>query len=174
MNNILVSYIVYLIDHQALRVELERSDVECYHNTYHVEFFFFQGRWVHPAPLSLYSTHFDLWKAFMIAGSVLFAFADTPEKYWSHILPGMIVGTLGLAVSYVAANIAIITGARPGQEASLSDSETLLVIVAELSFRSLGCGGCCYEHCFSDGCDDWHSWYVKKYYISSINYFHLE
>lgn len=117
---------------------------------------------------------FDLWKAFMIAGSVLFAFADTPEKYWSHILPGMIVGTLGLAVSYVAANIAIITGSRPGQEAILSDSETLLVIVAELSFRSLGCGGCCYEHCFSDGCDDWHSWYVKKYYISSINYFHLE
>lgn len=52
----------------------------------------------------------------MVIGSVLFALADIPEKYWSHILPGMIVCTLGLAMSYVGANIAIMAGARPGQE----------------------------------------------------------
>jgi len=47
---------------------------------------------------------------------VLFALADTPIKYWSHVLPGMIVGMIGLAMGYVGANISIMAGAREGQE----------------------------------------------------------
>lgn len=47
---------------------------------------------------------------------VLYALADTPAKYWSHVLPGMIVGMIGLATGYVGATISIMAGAREGQE----------------------------------------------------------
>ncbi|KAJ8520062.1 hypothetical protein ONZ45_g3098 [Pleurotus djamor] len=36
-------------------------------------------------------------QAFMAVGAILFALADTIDKYWSHIFPGMVVGMLGLA-----------------------------------------------------------------------------
>lgn len=52
----------------------------------------------------------------MAVGVILFALADAPHKYWSHIFPGMIIGMCGLATAYVGANIAIMSGARPGEE----------------------------------------------------------
>ncbi|KAF8991548.1 major facilitator superfamily domain-containing protein [Cyathus striatus] len=47
---------------------------------------------------------------------VLFALADTPNKYWSHIVPGMIIGMFGLIHSYVGCTTVVMDGARPGEE----------------------------------------------------------
>ncbi|KAF8581964.1 MFS general substrate transporter [Ramaria rubella] len=52
----------------------------------------------------------------MVVATILFALADTPDKYWSHVLPGMIVGLVGVAAGYVGANIFIMGGARKGEE----------------------------------------------------------
>ncbi|KAF8520827.1 major facilitator superfamily domain-containing protein [Gautieria morchelliformis] len=52
----------------------------------------------------------------MLVGTLLFALADSPAKYWSHIFPGMIIGLVGLAMAYVAANIFIMAGSRKGEE----------------------------------------------------------
>ncbi|KAH8119334.1 major facilitator superfamily domain-containing protein [Phellopilus nigrolimitatus] len=52
----------------------------------------------------------------MGVGSVLFALADTPEKYWSHVFPGMVVGMIGIAISYVGVNVAVMASARKGEE----------------------------------------------------------
>ncbi|KAF8578503.1 MFS general substrate transporter [Ramaria rubella] len=52
----------------------------------------------------------------MLVGTILFALADVPEKYWSHILPGMVVSLIGVAMAYVGANIFIMAGARKGEE----------------------------------------------------------
>ncbi|TFK37329.1 major facilitator superfamily domain-containing protein [Crucibulum laeve] len=49
-------------------------------------------------------------------GVILFALADTRDKYWSHIVPGMIVGMIGLFLSYVACTTVVMEGARPGEE----------------------------------------------------------
>ncbi|KDQ13881.1 hypothetical protein BOTBODRAFT_110904 [Botryobasidium botryosum FD-172 SS1] len=57
-----------------------------------------------------------LGQLFMAVGVILFALVDSPDKYWSHVFPGMIVGMCGLALGYVGANIAIMAGARPGEE----------------------------------------------------------
>ncbi|TFK33520.1 major facilitator superfamily domain-containing protein [Crucibulum laeve] len=51
-----------------------------------------------------------------VAGVVLFALADTRDKYWSHIVPGMIVDMVGLSLSYVACTTVVMEGARPGEE----------------------------------------------------------
>lgn len=56
----------------------------------------------------------------MGVAAILFALADTPDKYWSHILPGMILAMIGLATAYVAANIFILMTAPKGQEVSCS------------------------------------------------------
>ena len=50
------------------------------------------------------------------AATVLFALADTPDKYWSHVFPGMVIGMVGLAIAYVGANMTIMAGARKGEE----------------------------------------------------------
>lgn len=52
----------------------------------------------------------------MAVGSVLFALADTPDKYWSYIFPGMIVNMIGLALSYVGASVTTMAGAPKGEE----------------------------------------------------------
>jgi len=52
----------------------------------------------------------------MGVATILFALADTPEKYWSHVLPAMIIGMTGTAAGYVGANIFIMAGARKGEE----------------------------------------------------------
>lgn len=55
----------------------------------------------------------------MAVAAILFALADTPDKYWSHILTGMILAMIGLATAYVAANVFILMAAPKGQEVSL-------------------------------------------------------
>ncbi|KAF8896092.1 major facilitator superfamily domain-containing protein [Infundibulicybe gibba] len=55
-------------------------------------------------------------QVFMGVGAVLFALGDTPQKYWSYIVPGMIIGMLGLGVAYVGCTIVVMEGARPGEE----------------------------------------------------------
>ena len=52
----------------------------------------------------------------MIIGSVLFALADEPCKYWSHIFTGLVIGMIGVSMAYVGSNITAMTGARKGEE----------------------------------------------------------
>ena len=52
----------------------------------------------------------------MLVGAVLFALADKLDKYWSHVVPGMIIGMIGLASSYVGCTILMMEGAREGEE----------------------------------------------------------
>ncbi|THH29152.1 hypothetical protein EUX98_g5035 [Antrodiella citrinella] len=52
----------------------------------------------------------------MCIGSILFALADTPDKYWSYIFPGMIVNMVGVALSYVGASVTTMSGAPKGEE----------------------------------------------------------
>ncbi|KIJ40339.1 hypothetical protein M422DRAFT_173980 [Sphaerobolus stellatus SS14] len=52
----------------------------------------------------------------MAVSVVLYALADTPDKYWSHVLPAMIIGMLGISTGYVGANIFIMGGAAKGEE----------------------------------------------------------
>ncbi|GJJ13376.1 hypothetical protein Clacol_007628 [Clathrus columnatus] len=59
-------------------------------------------------------------QVFMAIPAILFSLADTPDKYWSHILPGMIIATIGLATAYVAANVFILSNAPKGQEGVIS------------------------------------------------------
>lgn len=54
----------------------------------------------------------------MAVGSIFFAFADTPDKYWSFVFPGMLISVTGLAAAYVGANITIMGDARKGEEVS--------------------------------------------------------
>lgn len=56
----------------------------------------------------------------MAVAAVLFALADSPDKYWSHILVGMILAMIGLATAYVAANVFILMDAPKGQEGVIS------------------------------------------------------
>ncbi|KAK7041511.1 hypothetical protein VNI00_009381 [Paramarasmius palmivorus] len=56
----------------------------------------------------------------MGVGSVLFALADTEDKYWSHVVPGIIVGTSGLSLAYVGSTIVVMEGAQAGQEGVVS------------------------------------------------------
>ena len=52
----------------------------------------------------------------MIVGGVLFALADEPSRFWPYIFPGMVVGMIGLAMSYVGSNVTAMSGARKGEE----------------------------------------------------------
>lgn len=54
----------------------------------------------------------------MLLGTVLYTLADTPDKYWKYIFPGMIISLMGTAMAYVGANIFIMAGARKGEEGS--------------------------------------------------------
>ena len=50
------------------------------------------------------------------AGAVLFALADAPSKYWSRIFPGIIVGMVGMACSYVGSTVSMMESAPPDQQ----------------------------------------------------------
>ncbi|KAL0959010.1 hypothetical protein HGRIS_014322 [Hohenbuehelia grisea] len=52
----------------------------------------------------------------MAVGAILFALADTVSRYWSFIVPGMIIGMIGLAAAYVACTTIVMQGARKGDE----------------------------------------------------------
>ncbi|KIJ40340.1 hypothetical protein M422DRAFT_60599 [Sphaerobolus stellatus SS14] len=52
----------------------------------------------------------------MAVAVILFALADTPDKYWSHVLPGMIIGLVGVSTGFVGANIFIMGDAAHGEE----------------------------------------------------------
>jgi hypothetical protein len=56
----------------------------------------------------------------MGVGSILFALADDKSKYWSHVVPGMIIGMFGLGVAYVACTIVVMEGTRKGEEGVVS------------------------------------------------------
>ncbi|KAG2342562.1 MFS general substrate transporter [Suillus weaverae] len=49
----------------------------------------------------------------MMTALVLFAFADGPDKYWSLVLPGFIVGSAGAMLTNISANIAIFRATPP-------------------------------------------------------------
>ena len=53
---------------------------------------------------------------FLLVASVLFALANSPNKYWSLDFPAMIVGMIGLGMSYVGSNVTTMAGARKGEE----------------------------------------------------------
>lgn len=55
-------------------------------------------------------------QVFMAVGVTLFALADTEDKYWSYIFPGMIVNMVGLALAYVGASVTTMAGAPKGEE----------------------------------------------------------
>lgn len=52
----------------------------------------------------------------MAVGVVLLALADTPDKYWPYIVPGMIIGVSGCAAAYVGCTIVVMEGVRPGED----------------------------------------------------------
>ncbi|THU97275.1 MFS general substrate transporter [Dendrothele bispora CBS 962.96] len=56
----------------------------------------------------------------MAVGSILFALADVKEKYWSHVVPGMIIGMIGISAAYVACTIVVMEGTRKGEEGVVS------------------------------------------------------
>ncbi|KAI0073793.1 MFS general substrate transporter [Panus rudis PR-1116 ss-1] len=57
---------------------------------------------------------------FMLTASVLFALASTPDRYWSYIVPGMILNMIGLGVSYTGAISTTMAGAPKGEEGVVS------------------------------------------------------
>lgn len=42
-------------------------------------------------------------QVFMIGGALLVTFAPTPDKYWSMVVPALILTALGVASGFVAA-----------------------------------------------------------------------
>lgn len=52
----------------------------------------------------------------MAVASILFALGDTPDKYWSHIFTGLIIGHMGMGGVYVGCTTMIMSGARKGEE----------------------------------------------------------
>ncbi|KAG1851174.1 MFS general substrate transporter [Suillus subluteus] len=49
----------------------------------------------------------------MMLSLVLFAFADTPDKYWPLVFPGFILGSAGAMLANISANIAIFRATTP-------------------------------------------------------------
>ncbi|GAW01048.1 efflux protein [Lentinula edodes] len=56
----------------------------------------------------------------MVVGAALFALANDPSKYWSHIVPGMVFGNIGVAVGYVGCTIVVMEGVREGEQGVVS------------------------------------------------------
>ncbi|KAJ3735907.1 major facilitator superfamily domain-containing protein [Lentinula guzmanii] len=56
----------------------------------------------------------------MAIGAILFALANDPVKYWSHIVPGMVFGNIGVAIGYVGCTIVVMEGVREGEEGVVS------------------------------------------------------
>lgn len=55
-------------------------------------------------------------QALMAIGAILFALADSPSKYYSHVVPGLFVGMIGLSAAFVGSTIAIMESACEGEE----------------------------------------------------------
>ncbi|KAF8991537.1 major facilitator superfamily domain-containing protein [Cyathus striatus] len=55
-------------------------------------------------------------QALCLISAVLFALADTPDKYWTYVVPGLIIGSCGLIHSYVGCTSVVMDGARSGEE----------------------------------------------------------
>ena len=47
---------------------------------------------------------------------LLFALADSPDKYWSHTFLGMVFGLVGVGAGYWAVNVALMASAPKGEE----------------------------------------------------------
>ncbi len=62
-----------------------------------------------------YRPRYLLGPAFILCaiGSLLFSFADTEDKYWRFMFPGLVIGTIGGACAYVTCNIAIMQSGPP-------------------------------------------------------------
>ncbi|KAE9402344.1 MFS general substrate transporter [Gymnopus androsaceus JB14] len=56
----------------------------------------------------------------MVVGATLFALADDPSKYWSHIVTGMVLGTAGVSLGYVGCTIVVMEDVREGEEGVVS------------------------------------------------------
>ena len=56
----------------------------------------------------------------MLVGCVLFALADSPDRYWSYILPAMIIDMFGLSGSYIGASVTMMASAPAGEEGIVS------------------------------------------------------
>ncbi|TCD67428.1 hypothetical protein EIP91_012400 [Steccherinum ochraceum] len=71
------------------------------------------GLWGHHVPMRV---QLVLGQLGMVIGTILFALADRPEKYWSYIVPGMIINMIGIGPAYVGATTVAMAGAPPGEE----------------------------------------------------------
>lgn len=56
----------------------------------------------------------------MAIGSILFALANEPSKYWPYMVPAMILGMLGVGVALVGSTIVVMDGVRDGEEGVVS------------------------------------------------------
>lgn len=56
----------------------------------------------------------------MIVAAILFALADTADKYWSHIFVGLIIGSAGAMVLYTHAKYVFPTSFRVTTAAPLT------------------------------------------------------
>jgi len=52
----------------------------------------------------------------MAIGTILFALADTEDKYWSYVFPGMLINMIGICLAYVGASVTMMAGAPKGEE----------------------------------------------------------
>ncbi|CAL1698311.1 unnamed protein product [Somion occarium] len=52
----------------------------------------------------------------MLVASILLALAHSPDRYWSYVLPAMIINMVGLAGSYVGATVTTMASAPKGEE----------------------------------------------------------
>ena len=89
----------------------------------------------------------------MGGGSILFAFASTPEDFWPLVFPGMIISVTGLATAYVGANVTIMAGARKGEEVSRPAYVQLSIGQVTIPFNNTGRCGCLDEYCVPNRCD---------------------
>ncbi|KAJ3928040.1 MAG: MFS general substrate transporter [Lentinula lateritia] len=48
-----------------------------------------------------------------IAGSLLFPFANSHSRYWSLVFPGFLIGSAGMTIVYVTANVALFASTTP-------------------------------------------------------------
>ena len=82
----------------------------------------------------------------MVVGATLFALADDPSKYWSYIMPGMVLGIAGTSLGYVGCTIVVMKDVREGEEGVVS----AVMYTAYQVGATLGFAGKCF-HPFDSG-----------------------
>lgn len=95
----------------------------------------------------------------MGASVILWAFGDSPDKYWSLVFTGMIIGMVGIGIAFVGVNVSVMASARKGEEVQLHPEATLSIALSlelKLMFR-LGRGRRVDEHSHPSRRDDWPS-----------------